>query len=86
MRLPGALCYTSSGDWTEVANGPGQEASKAKEIAICKVCTVRVECLEAGLVMTGSTLREVTGIWGGLLPKERRAIARKRYKLAKVNI
>jgi hypothetical protein len=44
---------------------------KATELAICADCSVTSECLEAGL-------KEPGGIWGGLFPKERRAIVRRR--------
>ena len=68
-----ALCLRCSGDWTELPNVPGQEFAKRRELAICQVCPVRWPCLEAGL-------SELTAIWGGYLPKQRRKIVRERKK------
>jgi WhiB family redox-sensing transcriptional regulator len=47
----------------------GERTEPAK--AICRKCLVREVCLEHALEH-----REHQGIWGGLSPKERRAIAR----------
>lgn len=43
--------------------------------AMCGACPVRVRCLEMAL-----DNNEKFGIWGGLLPLERRALARQRKK------
>jgi WhiB family redox-sensing transcriptional regulator len=46
-----------------------REVEKAK--AVCAGCTVRDECLEAGLA-------EQFGVWGGLIPHERKQLRRLR--------
>lgn len=51
---------------------PG-ELEQAK--AICAGCSVREACLAAGM-------REAHGIWGGLAPRERRALRRKQREKA----
>ena len=57
---------------------PGNRASEA--IRICRTCPVQTECLEYALA-TASQCFEGTGIWGGLTPKERRAIRKRRQRL-----
>ena len=50
--------------------------------AFCKQCPVRRECLLEGLrsdLMNGGF---AYGVWGGLSPKERRALIRLRYRVA----
>lgn len=42
---------------------------------ICKTCPVRAECLEYALAH-----REQGGVWGGLDPKERKQLKKKRKK------
>jgi superfamily II DNA or RNA helicase len=49
----------------------GQATRLAK--SVCKTCSVRQDCLEAGLRNT-----ELRGIWGGTSEKERRIIRRRR--------
>ena len=49
----------------------GEPAIEARQI--CEPCPVRVECLDFA-VSTG----EVDGVWGGLSPKERRSLRRRR--------
>lgn len=44
--------------------------------AVCRRCQVRLECLTHAL-----DNREHYGIWGGMSPRERRALARKRRRL-----
>ena len=51
------------------------DAEEAK--AICAQCPVRQVCLEFALVN-----REREGVWGGLLERERRRLARQRRKTA----
>lgn len=45
------------------------EQSKANALKVCGACTVREECLAYALANN-----ERYGIWGGLTPRERRAI------------
>lgn len=45
--------------------------------AICEICPVREECLEAAL-----RRGEPVGVWGGMTTKERKAIRRARLALA----
>lgn len=47
---------------------PLRQAQRAK--AICARCPVQQQCLQAALAR-----RETEGIWGGLTPKERDALA-----------
>jgi WhiB family redox-sensing transcriptional regulator len=49
----------------------GERTEPAK--AVCERCPVRAACLEHALAN-----REHDGIWGGMSPRERRAIARLR--------
>jgi hypothetical protein len=60
-----AACKNVDGDWVEVPRLgiAKQRTAKQRELAFCGVCPVRVKCLEAAMPY---------GIWGGLLPKERR--------------
>lgn len=48
----------------------GQSVREPK--AVCAGCEVRRECLEHALAA------EPRGIWGGMTPRERRALARRR--------
>ena len=52
----------------------GGPATKAK--AICAVCPVRVECLTFAVSEPISF-----GIWGGLTPRERRRVRRRRFDM-----
>lgn len=47
-------------------------ASAARALAVCAVCPVQSECLEAAIVEEGLT---PVGVRGGLVPFERRVIA-----------
>jgi WhiB family redox-sensing transcriptional regulator len=69
------LCKVINGDWMEVpvVSVKQQREAKAKEIAICLACPVQVECLEHAL-----EFNEPMGVWGGTVPKERRAMRRQR--------
>ena len=51
------------------------EGLEAKEI--CTLCPVRAACLEYALAR-----REKHGIWGGLTPRERRRVLRRRRRTA----
>ncbi len=48
-------------------------AREARAKAICKACTVRVECLEYAIA-----IREPHGIWGGLNETERKQLLERR--------
>lgn len=62
--------------FVDVKGVPGQRtAAKAK--AICAACPVRVECLDFAI-----TEGMHWGIWGGLAPRERRAVKMKRRTAA----
>jgi hypothetical protein len=49
----------------------GDYTSRCRAIAICGLCPVKAECLEAGM-------DEEFGIWGGLTARQRRSIRRNR--------
>ncbi|MGH2760709.1 MAG: WhiB family transcriptional regulator [Actinomycetota bacterium] len=55
----------------EIANRQERLEREAEAKAVCTRCTVRNECLSYALAAG-----ERYGIWGGLSPQERRAIAR----------
>lgn len=88
---PGMYGQTDVQDWREssacfgldqtIFFGPEEEQTEtdaARRLrlrvarGICNGCSVREECLDFAL-----TIGERYGIWGGLLPKERRQIRRK---------
>jgi len=50
--------------------------------AFCKQCPVRRECLLEGLRSDLLNGGAAYGVWGGLSPKERRALIRLRYRVA----
>jgi hypothetical protein len=50
--------------------------------AFCKQCPVRRECLLAGLDSDQMNGGFAYGVWGGLSPKQRRAMIRLRYRVA----
>lgn len=57
--------------------GPGHhQAARAK--AVCKSCGVRQECLDYAL-----RTRQMYGIWGGMVPDQRRRELRRRTSLAR---
>lgn len=65
-------CYGQDAElwWAE------DDAAKRIAVAVCQACPVRVECLEHALAVP-----EKEGIWGGLLPYERkRLIVHRRQK------
>lgn len=68
-------CDADIGDWFDIPNYSlkGQRNYCAPLIAVCSDCLVRAECLEDAM-----SRNEPNGIWGGLLPKERRALRRRR--------
>lgn len=80
MRRP---CQADPEAW--YADDPADQAAAAKA---CRHCPVKAACLEAALVVEhgrGTTGRH--GVWGGLLPAERTAVARRngekiRYRTA----
>ena len=59
--------------WFPKANGKA-----AKGRAICARCPVAAECLEWAL-----STSEDSGVWGGLDPDERKALARRRDRFAR---
>lgn len=65
-----ALCLTTPGDWVGLpVNLGSKNRRKAKEyeLSVCEVCEVVTECLEQGMT-------EPLGIWGGMMPNERREL------------
>jgi WhiB family redox-sensing transcriptional regulator len=52
-----------------------EDAEEAR--AICLLCPVREACLEYAL-----TVREKSGVWGGLTERERRRVLRQRRRTA----
>ena len=70
-----AACHFADGDWFDIPNYSlkGQRNYCAPLIGVCSECTVRAECLEDAM-----SRNEPNGIWGGLLPKERRSLRRRR--------
>lgn len=66
--------YPSDLFFKEVA-GKGTDYSEA--VAICKTCPVRLLCLDHAL-----TVGEVHGCWGGMSPKDRMRMKRKRRNSA----
>lgn len=50
----------------------GTTAEEAR--SICRACPVRYECLSHALHLEANGVWQVTGIWGGLTPRERRAL------------
>jgi len=56
----------------------GGDTIQAKQV--CATCPVRERCLDHAI-----DTHEVHGVWGGLAPKERRNVARKRRNLAPVD-
>ncbi len=74
-------------EWQDLANCRGADpdlffpergASTRTAKAICRECTVRVDCLEFAIVSS-----EKFGIWGGLSERERRKIRRERQIAAR---
>lgn len=74
--------YLVAGEWAQEAAcrgmdvslwfpGRGQDFRTAKEV--CVRCPVRIQCLNLAIAND-----EQFGIWGGLAPDDREAIARKR--------
>ena len=70
-----AACLDADGDWFDVPNYSlkGQRNHCAALIGVCSECPVRVECLEYAM-----EFNLPHGIFGGLLPKERRSLRRRR--------
>ena len=65
-----AIFFSAGPDKADNAASHQQvQASAAKEI--CFICDVRMECLEYAV-----ETRQPFGIWGGLLPNERRPLTR----------
>lgn len=68
-----AACRGDGGDWIEVPGSVGRwtEPTVRDEVErmkrICFACPVRAECRSHG------EAHETAGMWGGLLPSERRA-------------
>jgi WhiB family redox-sensing transcriptional regulator len=60
--------------------GPGKSTAEARRI--CLSCPVRRECLAAALQAEASKSKdERHGIFGGLAPKERHRLARRRVQV-----
>lgn len=56
---------------------PNEEEEGLEAKAICELCPVRVACLEHAIAR-----REKHGVWGGLNPRERRRLIRRRRRSA----
>lgn len=79
-----ARCVTV-GPAVMLPDGKGPELavqiSDAK--AVCAHCSVRPECLELALALEGNDVAAARGgVWGGLDPDERAALARQRKRVA----
>jgi hypothetical protein len=61
---------------------PGDGVVNDTAAAFCKKCPVRRECLLEGLRSDKLNGDVAYGVWGGLSPKERRALIRLRYRVA----
>lgn len=61
---------------------PGDRVVSPTAAAFCKQCPVRRECLLEGLRSDKMNGDVAYGVWGGLSPKERRALVRLRYRVA----
>lgn len=76
-----AACRGLDPDWwhpvAEHAHDPNYRATIARAKRICSNCTVRACCLDVAL-----RNREPDGIWGGLEPHERQALAQRRRHAA----
>lgn len=69
-----AMCRGASGDWVTMPNSKtDRRKAKSWELAHCDVCPVQAECLDFALEMG-----ETFGIFGGMLPEERRAMVDRR--------
>lgn len=68
-----ALCCETGGDWwfAEPTRANREAINQAK--AVCALCHVRQDCLEYALVND-----ERYGIWGGLTPRARDKLRRRR--------
>lgn len=58
----------------EDLSGPWRPISRARAQAVCGWCPVRADCLREAMGREAD--RERYGIWGGLTPKERAALAK----------
>ena len=67
LWMDDALCATTDPEAFNLAKG----GSSARAKAICAMCDVRAECLEYAL-----TNGLGSGVYGGLLPVERRRLKR----------
>lgn len=50
----------------------GSKADERAALALCRICTVRDECLDHAL-----EVRERFGVWGGTTEKQRRSLLRR---------
>lgn len=69
--IPPCMISDPEAWFPNLAQGRSREVLNAKQL--CKTCPVRMQCLE--YAMSNSDLQ---GIWGGLTPKERQGMRRKR--------
>jgi WhiB family redox-sensing transcriptional regulator len=72
------LCWNmagQAGNWMDVPSMPSaaQRSAKSTEIAICRQCPVRKECLNYAL-----RTNQPSGIWGGLIPRDRAKLRKRR--------
>lgn len=74
-----AACFGQDTELFYPEPGVKGSAKQSAEIkAFCKICSVRIDCLEYALKN-----EEAFGIWGGTTPKERSKILAQRSVIAK---
>lgn len=66
-----ASCASVGGDaWFPTKGGSNERADARTAQRICRSCPVQAECLSFGIEFSDDY-----GIWGGVLPKQRRGMA-----------
>lgn len=69
--MANASCAEVGGDaWFPTKGGSNERADARAAQLICRRCPVRAECLTFGIENSDGY-----GIWGGILPKQRRGLA-----------
>lgn len=74
-----ALCRTVDRDFFDIPSVglAGQRTHMRIEIAICQECPSQNPCLDYAM-----ETRQPSGLWGGLLPKERSRLRQKQTRMA----
>ena len=74
-----ALCRTVDRDFFDIPSVglAGQRTHMRIEIAICQECPSQNPCLDYAM-----DTRQPSGLWGGLLPKERSRLRQKQTRMA----